>query len=112
MKNAGYLFLVLVSGYCFAQSSGIGTNTPVPSSVFEVKSAAGGFLGPRLNSMQRDAIISPAEGLMIYNTMSAAMSSGTAANGLIPVLTDVWISLQMALRELADLAAMASRAVH
>jgi hypothetical protein len=68
MKNAGYLFLVLVSGYCFAQSSGIGTNTPVPSSVFEVKSAAGGFLGPRLNSMQRDAIISPAEGLMIYNT--------------------------------------------
>ncbi len=41
---------------------------PHPSAMLEVKSNSRGLLLPRLNQGQRDSIVSPAEGLMIYNT--------------------------------------------
>ncbi len=47
---------------------GIGTNNPDKSAVLELKSSNKGFLLPRLTAIQRDAIISPAEGLMVYCT--------------------------------------------
>jgi hypothetical protein len=46
---------------------GIGTTTPHASSVLDVNSTSAGFLPPRLTSAQRDAIVSPAIGLTIYN---------------------------------------------
>ncbi len=49
-------------------SVGIGTTTPDPSSILEVKSTTQGILIPRMTKNQRDAIISPATGLMIYQT--------------------------------------------
>lgn len=45
---------------------GIGT-TPNSSAVLDVASTTGGFLAPRLTTVQRNAIVSPASGLMIYN---------------------------------------------
>ncbi len=47
---------------------GLGTQTPHASAHLEVASTSRGFLPPRMDSAQRDAIVSPAEGLMIYNT--------------------------------------------
>lgn len=47
---------------------GIGTATPDASSQFEVASTSSGFLPPRMTRVQRDAIASPASGLMVYNT--------------------------------------------
>ena len=51
---------------------GIGTNTggstPDNSAMLDVKSTSKGFLPPRMTTTQRDAIISPAAGLTIYNT--------------------------------------------
>jgi hypothetical protein len=41
---------------------------PHPSAMLEVNSTSAGFLLPRLNLGQRDSIVSPAAGLMIYNT--------------------------------------------
>jgi uncharacterized protein (TIGR02145 family) len=47
---------------------GIGTNTPAASSQLEVSSTTKGFLPPRMNVSQRNAIANPAEGLIIYCT--------------------------------------------
>lgn len=47
---------------------GIGTNTPDESALLEIKSEERGLLIPRMTSEQRDAIVQPARGLMIYNT--------------------------------------------
>jgi len=46
---------------------GIGTNNPSPSAKLDVSSSTQGFLPPRLTKSQRDAIVSPALGLTIYN---------------------------------------------
>lgn len=47
---------------------GIGTNNPDESSILDIESDGKGILLPRLNDSQRDAIISPKEGLLIFNT--------------------------------------------
>jgi hypothetical protein len=53
----------------FAQV-GISTTsiTPDPTSILELRSTTLGFLAPRMTTTQRDAITSPATGLLIYNT--------------------------------------------
>lgn len=54
------------------QSVGIGfnLNTVEASAVFEINSTTKGVLLPRLTTTQRDAIASPANGLVVYNTTS------------------------------------------
>ena len=47
---------------------GIGTSAPDASAVLEVQSTQKGLLIPRMTSTDRDAIASPATGLMIFNT--------------------------------------------
>lgn len=47
---------------------GIGTTTPAASAQLDVSSTTKGFLPPRMDSTQRNAIASPATGLTIYNT--------------------------------------------
>lgn len=47
---------------------GIGTTNPHPSAVLDVASDNKGFLLPRLSQSERDNIVSPSDGLMIYNT--------------------------------------------
>ena len=67
MKKITLLTLILFSVISYAQV-GINTNTPDASSVLDIESTAGGILIPRLTETQRDAISSPATGLMIYQT--------------------------------------------
>ena len=65
--NKRLLFLLLLA---FAQLSytqvGIGTTNPDPSSILDISSTNGGLLLPRMNTMQRNNINSPAIGLLIY----------------------------------------------
>src|SRR6187455_143178 len=49
---------------------GIGTTTPHVSSLLEIKSTTKGLLISRMTKTQRDAITTPATGLMIYQTNS------------------------------------------
>ena len=59
---------------------GVGTATPETSAKLDVSSTTKGFLPPRMDSTQRNAIVSPAQGLTIYNTTSKAFEvfNGTA----------------------------------
>ncbi|PAM92769.1 hypothetical protein B4N84_21805 [Flavobacterium sp. IR1] len=67
MKNFTLVVAVLIT--CSVQSQiGMGTPNPDPSAVLELSSTQKGFLPPRLTTLQRNAIVQPAEGLTIYNT--------------------------------------------
>ena len=47
---------------------GIGTGTPVASAKLDVSSTTQGFAMPRMTSVQRKAIASPAQGLQVFDT--------------------------------------------
>lgn len=49
---------------------GIGTSSPTASAKLQVESTTQGFLPPRMTTAERDAIVSPVNGLTIYNTDS------------------------------------------
>ncbi len=68
-----HVILACVFGFGMQASVGqigIGTTTPDASSVLDVYSIDKGVLLPRMSEIQRDAISSPAEGLMVYNLTS------------------------------------------
>ena len=67
MRKITLITLMLFTALSYAQV-GINTNTPDASSALEIESTTGGILIPRLTEAQRDAILSPASGLMIYQT--------------------------------------------
>lgn len=52
----------------FAQNIGVGTNTPHSSAKLEVFSSNSGFLPPRMTLDQRNAILNPAAGLIVWCT--------------------------------------------
>jgi hypothetical protein len=60
-------FGLLLIGSIQAQI-GIGTTTPAASAQLDVSSTTKGFLPPRMDSVARNAIVSPVAGLTIYNT--------------------------------------------
>ncbi len=47
---------------------GIGTTTPQPSAQLDVTSTSRGLLPPRMTTSQRNAIVFPAAGLLVYDT--------------------------------------------
>ena len=72
ITNAKYVLVILIlliSANTFAQI-GIGTKTPAPSAALEVTSSTNnkGILIPRITATQKDAIASPAQGLLVYQT--------------------------------------------
>lgn len=56
---------------------GLGTTTPDESSVVDISSRDKGMLTPRLTDTQRDAIASPATGLLIYNLTQNCLQVNT-----------------------------------
>ena len=74
-----FIFLLITTVSSQAQV-GIGTATPAASAQLDVSSTTKGFLPPRMDSTQRNAIASPATGLTIYNTTlkSVQVYNGTA----------------------------------
>src|SRR5688500_9097645 len=67
MKIQALLFIILSSATLYGQV-GIGTTTPNSSAVLELKSTTKGLLIPRMTASQRDSIINPAAGLLIWCT--------------------------------------------
>ncbi|MDI5951282.1 ice-binding family protein [Flavobacterium yafengii] len=71
-KTPSFLLLtfLLIPIFVGAQV-GIGTFDPAPSSLLELFSKSKGLLVPRMTSAERDLIIAPAVGLLIYNTSTS-----------------------------------------
>ena len=68
MKNiCTLLAAVLLTATTYAQV-GINNENPDASAALDITSTTGGLLVPRMTNTQRDAISSPATGLMIYQT--------------------------------------------
>ena len=72
--------LIAVSFASFAQV-GIGTTTPDASAALDVSSTTKGFLPPRMTEAQRNAINTPALGLMVYCTDCGANGEPQHYNG-------------------------------
>jgi hypothetical protein len=58
---------MLFSIFATAQSMGINTSAPHGSAILDIKSNAKGLLIPRMNSAQRNAVTSPAAGLLVFD---------------------------------------------
>jgi hypothetical protein len=76
--------LMILNGQSFAQGVAINNDNsaPDPSAMLDVKSTMKGILIPRMTQVQRNAIASPAPGLMIYQTDAGPglyYNAGTAA---------------------------------
>ena len=70
MKNRFVLLIVLLT-FCTdlsAQSVGVGTVNPAPSAALDISSTSKGLLPPRMSYQQIQAIPSPANGLLVYDT--------------------------------------------
>jgi len=65
IKLIALLFSISFAG--FAQV-GIGTTSPDPSSALEISATDKGLLTPRMTTVQRNAIVNPAIGLLVYDT--------------------------------------------
>lgn len=72
MKNfllrKAVMLVCLLFGFSVFAQVGIGTVTPEASSVLDVYSNTQGMLFPRMTTAQRTAIVSPANGLTVYDT--------------------------------------------
>ncbi len=72
--NSFYHTVFIATCFVVSQSTsaqnnvGIGTNTPDPSAIVDMSASDKGMLVPRMTSVQRTAIVSPAEALMVYDT--------------------------------------------
>lgn len=69
-------FFVLAFGLpisLFSQPVGIGTTTPHPSAVLDVSGSSGGLLIPRMSVAERNAIASPAKGLIVFVTNDSSL---------------------------------------
>lgn len=69
-KFRGTVFTALLALLAFVADAqvGVGTTSPDASAQLDVKSDSKGLLVPRLSSVQRAAIGTPADGLMVYDT--------------------------------------------
>ncbi len=68
MKRIILFFLLVIPIFTYAQNVGIGTTTPDNSAQLEIASNNKGILIPRMSKTERKSIISPAEGLLVYQT--------------------------------------------
>ena len=68
MKYFLFIPLVFFTTTTISQSVGIGTNTPVASSVLDMGPSAKPVILPRLTTAQMNAVTSPTIGMFLYNT--------------------------------------------
>jgi hypothetical protein len=69
MKNKiNTVILIMLCSLSSIAQVGIGTTTPNANAALDVVSTSQGMLFPRMTTAQRNAIVSPAKGLTIFNT--------------------------------------------
>jgi uncharacterized protein (TIGR02145 family) len=68
MKKLTLLVAVIATSFTTFAQVGIGTTTPNASAALDITSTTSGLLPPRMTQAQRNAIASPAAGLIVYCT--------------------------------------------
>jgi uncharacterized protein (TIGR02145 family) len=68
MKKLTLLVAVIATSFTTFAQVGIGTATPHASAALDITSTTQGFLPPRMTEAQRNAISTPAVGIMVYIT--------------------------------------------
>lgn len=69
LKISIVMIFISVTSLTIAQNNvGIGTTSPNASAALDVTASDKGVLVPRVTTAQRNAIVSPAEGLLVYDT--------------------------------------------
>jgi hypothetical protein len=63
-----HLFILLITSLTLTAQVGIGTTNPAASASLDITSTSKGILIPRMTNSQRTSILSPAEGLTVYQT--------------------------------------------
>jgi hypothetical protein len=96
MKKLIYLsILIVVTLTQFdGLSQGVAINednsTPNASAILDVKSTTKGMLIPRMTTVQRNAIVSPVEGLIIYNTTTNETNQRQDGAWRALITSDYW----------------------
>lgn len=87
MNRINKITILLIVMICSLRSMaqvGLGTSSPNVNAAIDVVSTSQGILFPRLTTTQRDAIVSPAKGLTIFNTtlncIQTNIGTGLAVN--------------------------------
>ncbi len=73
-----------------AQGVGIGTTNPNSSALLDITSTTKGLLMPRMTTAQRNAIVSPADGLLIYNTTTEELNQRQNGAWKTVINSDYW----------------------
>lgn len=86
------LLIIFISFHGFSQI-GIGTVTPANSSELEVSSTTKGVLIPRMTAAQKNAIASPANGLLVFQTDGATglYFYDTTSTSWKSIASDGWV---------------------
>ena len=108
MKTIKSIFvaILIITSYTLTAQVSVSTDgsSADASAMLEVKSTNKGFLPPRMTETQRNAIVSPATGLMIYNTTSNSLDffnatrwisiteNGIIAQNYAPIASNLSIS--------------------
>ncbi|MBP6000169.1 MAG: hypothetical protein KA534_06925 [Sediminibacterium sp.] len=91
----GILFIVgMILTFQVLAQTGIGTTTPNTSAKLEVAATDKGFLLPRMTAAQRAAIVTPANGLLVYQTDGVAgfyVNTGTSAAAVWTRVNMDWV---------------------
>ncbi|MFH1120707.1 MAG: hypothetical protein V1775_12870 [Bacteroidota bacterium] len=87
------LLLMILNDQNFAQGVSINTDNSNPdaSAMLDVKSTTKGLLIPSMTTNQRNAIVSPAEGLIIYNTTTSAINQRQNGAWLYLLNNTFWV---------------------
>jgi hypothetical protein len=82
-QNILILLILVIVFPSFAQVSiSSDENPPDPSAMLDVRSTFGGVLMPRMTTAERDAIVAPADALMIFNITTRCFESYNAMAGI------------------------------
>ena len=73
LASAVFILMITLIPTLLRSQVVVGTGTPNGSALLEVQGTTGGVLFPRMTQTQRDAIASPATGLMLYNTSTRCL---------------------------------------
>lgn len=86
-----FILLLAACKTALTQNVGIGTNTPNASAALEIKSSSRGLLIPTMTSTQRNSIVSPFNGLLVYDSTVSRLYQYQSGTWRYLINNDYWV---------------------